>query len=89
MPPNPFFRENLCLFVVLKIILPPNEDPLHSLHAKPVGYSSKDSSYHKGTPADCLNKKATYPSWRTDHLKMLRPQFAKLREEDTGTVTGV
>ena len=71
------------------MILPPNEDPLHSLDAKPVGYSSKDFSYHKGTAPHGLNKKATYPSWRTDHLEMLGPQLAKLREEDTGTVTGV
>ena len=78
VPPNPFFREKLCLFVVLKMILlsmilPSNENQLHLLHAKPVGYSSKDFSYYKGTPPDGFNKKTAYPSRHTDHLKMLGP----------------
>ena len=47
--------------------------PLHSLDAKPVGYSGRYFSYHKGTPPDCLNKKTAYPSRHTDHLKMLGP----------------
>jgi hypothetical protein len=71
------------------MILPSNEDHLHSLHLKPVGYSGRDFSYYKGTPPDGLNKKNAYPSWRTNHLKMLGPQLAKLREEHAGAATGV
>jgi hypothetical protein len=39
------------------MILPLNEDPLHSLDAKPEEYSSKDFSYHQGTAPNGLNKK--------------------------------
>lgn len=70
------------------MILPSKEDPL-LLHAKPVGYPRRDFARYKGTPTDCLNKKTANPSWRTDDLEMLGPQFAKLREEDTGAMTGV
>ena len=65
------------------------EGDLDLAHSKPVGYSSRDFSYHKSTAPDGLNKKTAYSSWRTDHLKMLGPQLAELGKEDTGAATGV
>jgi hypothetical protein len=89
VPPKQVFREHWCVSRFLSHDFAFKKSPIRLLHAKPVGYSSRDFAYYKGTPTDCLNKKTAHPSWRTDDLKMPGPQFAKLREEYTGTATRV